>query len=139
MDLEFNIFQTKLWNQFFFFISVESLTLIKLDRLIITQRKKIIKTYYKNGDSAIETYWRNCEEILRDWSDYKYWKACALSFRSFRWKYRYCMWKCCRRHECLDCSSSSGIMTLLRHNVWRIFYLNLHPFLLIISYNFNLN
>ena len=27
-----------------------------MDRLTITQRIKIIKTYYKNGDSAIATY-----------------------------------------------------------------------------------
>ena len=34
-----------------FFLSVESLTLTKMDRLTITQRIKIIKTYCKNGDS----------------------------------------------------------------------------------------
>ena len=37
-----------------FFLTVESLT--KMDRLSITQCLKIIKTYYKNGDSAIATY-----------------------------------------------------------------------------------
>ena len=29
---------------------------MKMDRLIITQRIKIIKTYYKNGDSATAKY-----------------------------------------------------------------------------------
>ena len=37
------------------FFSVESLILTKIDRLAITQRIKIIKTYYKNGD-ATATY-----------------------------------------------------------------------------------
>ena len=54
-----------------FFFSFESLTLTIIDRLTITQRK-IIKTYYKKGDSAKATYralragygnWQNCEEI----------------------------------------------------------------------------
>ena len=36
----------------FFFFSVESLTLTKMDRLTVTPSTKIIKTYYKNGDSA---------------------------------------------------------------------------------------
>ena len=39
-----------------FFSLVESLTLMKMDRLIITQRIKIMKTYYKNDDSATATY-----------------------------------------------------------------------------------
>ena len=38
-----------------FFFSVESLTLTN-DRLTITKRIKIIKTYYKNGNSATVTY-----------------------------------------------------------------------------------
>ena len=50
-----DISQTKLLKQFFFF-SVESLTLRKTDRLTITQRIQIIKTYYKNGDPATVTY-----------------------------------------------------------------------------------
>ena len=40
----------------FFFFSVESLALTKMDRLIITQRIQMIKIYYKNGDSATATY-----------------------------------------------------------------------------------
>ena len=55
MGLEFNICHIKLWNQFFFFL-VEILTLTKMDRLTITERMKIIKTYYKNDDSATATY-----------------------------------------------------------------------------------
>ena len=51
MELEFDICQIKLWNQFFF--SVESL---KIYRLTIPQRIKIIKTYYKIGDSDTGTY-----------------------------------------------------------------------------------
>ena len=39
-----------------FFSSGESMTLTKMDRLTITQRIKIIKAYYKNGDSASATY-----------------------------------------------------------------------------------
>ena len=39
-----------------FFFSVESLTLTKIDRLTITQRIEILKTCYKNGDSALATY-----------------------------------------------------------------------------------
>ena len=38
-----------------FIFSVESLTLIKIGRLTITQRLKMIKTNYKNGDSATVT------------------------------------------------------------------------------------
>ena len=56
----------------------------------------------------------NCEEIWRDWSSFKYWKACALSC-SFRWKYLPCKWKSCRRPECVYSSSLSGIRTVLRH------------------------
>ena len=63
-----------------------------MDRLTITQRIKIIKTYYKNGDSATAMYralranygLRNRptaqlakEEICRDWSGHKYCEACA--------------------------------------------------------------
>ena len=55
MGLEFDIRQIRLCNQFFKF-SVESLTLTKMDRLTIKQRMKMIKTYYKNGDSAKATY-----------------------------------------------------------------------------------
>ena len=40
----------------FLFFSVESLTFMKLNRLAIIKGIKIIKTYYKNGDSAIATY-----------------------------------------------------------------------------------
>ena len=43
------------FNQFFRF-SIESLTLTKIDRLPVIQHKKIIKTYYKNGDSATATH-----------------------------------------------------------------------------------
>ena len=39
-----------------FFLSVESLTLTKSDRLIITQHINITKTYYKNGDSTAAMY-----------------------------------------------------------------------------------
>ena len=39
-----------------FYFSVESVTLTKIDRLAIIQRIKIIKTYYKNNDSASVTY-----------------------------------------------------------------------------------
>ena len=39
-----------------FYFSVESLTFTKIDRLTITQRIKVIKTYNKNGDSATATY-----------------------------------------------------------------------------------
>ena len=39
-----------------FFFLVVSLTLKKMDCLTITQPIKIIKTYYKNGDSATATY-----------------------------------------------------------------------------------
>ena len=39
-----------------FSFSVENLTLTKIDRLTITQRTKIIKTYYKNGNSATARY-----------------------------------------------------------------------------------
>ena len=39
-----------------FFCSVESLTLSEMDHLTITQRIKMIKTYYKNGNSATATY-----------------------------------------------------------------------------------
>ena len=58
-----------------FFILVESLTLTEMDRLTITQRIKMIKIFYINGDSATPTYctlrgdygldnrWKNCEEI----------------------------------------------------------------------------
>ena len=56
MGLEFNNCQTKLWNQIFFFFSIENLTLWKMDRITITQRIKIIKIYYKNGNSATATY-----------------------------------------------------------------------------------
>ena len=38
------------------FFSAESLTLTKIDCLIISQRIKIIKTYYKKCDSATATY-----------------------------------------------------------------------------------
>ena len=55
MALEFDICQTKLLNKFFSF-QLKVLTLTKIDRLTITQRIKIIKTYYKNGDSATATY-----------------------------------------------------------------------------------
>ena len=40
----------------FFFFSVENLTLPKMNRITITQRMKMIKTYYKNCDSAAATY-----------------------------------------------------------------------------------
>ena len=36
--------------------TIESLTLTKTDRITITQRIKIIKTYYKNSDFATATY-----------------------------------------------------------------------------------
>ena len=49
--MQFDVCQTKLWNQFFFF-SIEILTLKKMDRLNITQRRKIIKIYYKKDDFA---------------------------------------------------------------------------------------
>ena len=39
-----------------FFFSVESLTLTTMDRLTITQSIKIIKTYFKNGESATAMY-----------------------------------------------------------------------------------
>ena len=39
-----------------FFFSANSLTLTEIHRLTITQRIKIIKTYYKNCDSAIVIY-----------------------------------------------------------------------------------
>ena len=39
-----------------FFFSVESLTKTKIDRLTIIKRIKIIKTYYKNGDSGTAMY-----------------------------------------------------------------------------------
>ena len=39
-----------------YFLSVESLTLTKMDRLTITQRIKIIKTNYKYGDPATGRY-----------------------------------------------------------------------------------
>ena len=52
MELEFDISVVKL----IFFFSVESLTLTKMDRLTITQCIKVIKTYYKSGDSAAATY-----------------------------------------------------------------------------------
>ena len=42
---------------------------------------------------------------------YKYWKACTSSFRGFRWKYRFCKWKGCRRPECVDSPSFSRIRT----------------------------
>ena len=41
-----------------FLSSFESLTLIKMDCLTITQRIKIIKIYYKNAGSATVTYHR---------------------------------------------------------------------------------
>ena len=101
-----------------FFFSIESLTFTKTDCLTITQRIKIIKTCYKNGDSAPATYcavrgdyglhnrlsnyagnWQNCEEICWDWSGYKFGMPCASSFRSFYWKYCYCNWKSWRRPE----------------------------------------
>ena len=40
----------------FFLFSIESLILRKMDRLTITQRIKMIKTNYKNGDPATVTY-----------------------------------------------------------------------------------
>ena len=40
-----------------FFFSVQSLTLMKMDRLTITQRINVIKTYLlQNGDSGTATY-----------------------------------------------------------------------------------
>ena len=45
MGLEFDIYQTKLWNQFFSFQ-------LKVWHWII----KMIETYYKNGDCAQATY-----------------------------------------------------------------------------------
>ena len=39
-----------------FFFLVESLTLTKIDRLAVTQRIKITKSYYKNSDSATAAY-----------------------------------------------------------------------------------
>ena len=39
-----------------FFFSVKSLTLTEMGHLTITQRMKMIKTYYKNSDSATTTY-----------------------------------------------------------------------------------
>ena len=39
-----------------FFLSVENLTLTKVDWLLITQRLKMIKIYYKNSNSATGTY-----------------------------------------------------------------------------------
>ena len=39
-----------------YFVSVESLTLTKMDRLTITPRIKIIETYYKNGDFTTDMY-----------------------------------------------------------------------------------
>ena len=78
MGLEFDICEPKLSNQFFFF-SVESLTLTKMNCLTIKQCIKIIKTSNKNGDSAAVTYralrgdyglHKNREQICRDWSGY---------------------------------------------------------------------
>ena len=42
MGMEFDIYQVKLWNQFFFF-SVESPILTKMYRLTIAQRIKVSK------------------------------------------------------------------------------------------------
>ena len=52
---------------------------------------------------------------FKDWLNYKHLKACASSFRLFRWKYRYCKWKHCRRPKCDDSSSFLGIRTALWH------------------------
>ena len=100
MRLQFGICQTKLWNQFFSFQL--SPTLMKMYRLTMTQSTGIVKTYTKNGDSATATYlafrgdyglYNRPRLCKQDWSGYKYWKACGSSFRSFRWKYRYCKLK----------------------------------------------
>ena len=59
MWLEFDVCKTKLRIQFcffFVFFFFESLPLTKTDRLTLTQRIKIIKIYYKTGDSATATY-----------------------------------------------------------------------------------
>ena len=45
------------------FFSVENLTLPKMARLTITQCIKIIKTYYKNGESATATYYALREDF----------------------------------------------------------------------------
>ena len=42
-----------------FFYSIESLTLTKMDRLIITQRVKMIKTYYKIGWWSVDGNFSN--------------------------------------------------------------------------------
>ena len=55
MGLEFDICENKVLKPIFFFL-VESLALTKMDRLIITQRIKMIKTRYRNGNSATATY-----------------------------------------------------------------------------------
>ena len=86
---------------------------------------------YKKDDSATVTHralrwdfdlhnsptarnWQNCEEIWRNWSGHKYWKACTSSFRSFLRKYHFCKWKCWRP-KFIDSLSSSGIKNVLWH------------------------
>ena len=72
---------------------------MNMDRLTITQRIKIIKTYYKNGVSAIATYralrggyglhnrptTQAIAKIVKKFEEtgYKYYKACTSLFRSF--------------------------------------------------------
>ena len=120
MGLEFEICQTKWWNQYF------SFQLTKMDSWTITQRIKIIKTYYKNFYIIVQyaSIWKNCEEMWIDWNGYKYWKACASSVFSFRWKYRYCKWKFCRGPECFN--SSSFLLGLSYGTLCRILHLDLH-------------
>ena len=117
--------QTKLWNQFF----AESLTLIKLNRLTITQRIKLIKTYYKNGVSATATYRAlrrdyglNCPTTLAIRNIVKKFEETGLVTNIERpVHYRFarsadcCKWKCCPSYECVDTSSFSWIRTVLRH------------------------
>ena len=135
MWLEFDISQTKLWNQFFS-LRLKVITLRKMGRLTITQCIKIIKAYHKNGESASATYralkrgyglhnrptTQAIGRIMKIFEETGAVKniacgllACASSFHWFCWKYRYCKWKCCQRFECVDSSSFSGIRTALRH------------------------
>ena len=53
---DWNSISVKLSCETNFFFIVESLTMTKMDRLTITQRIKMIKTYYKNYDCAPATY-----------------------------------------------------------------------------------
>ena len=53
---DWNSASVKLSGKTNFSLLVENLTMTKMDHLTITQRIKIIKTYYKNGDSDTATY-----------------------------------------------------------------------------------